>query len=145
MHVTRAEWRSRHPGRTLGDRGGGLADDDQLVAAFHSYDFKACSTRECWDSVLGPLADSVPVLTSELGAEDPLDGYVDRYLDWADDRGIGAVFWVWAAHTSDPMSLLVEQGGTPTEYGVRSRAWLSGDPVPAVGITPEITPETPSG
>ncbi|SDD34046.1 Cellulase (glycosyl hydrolase family 5) [Nocardioides lianchengensis] len=124
-------------------------DDDQLVAAFHSYDFKACSTLACWDSVLGPLADSVPVLTSELGAEDPLDGYVDRYLEWADDRGIGAVFWVWAAHASDPMSLLVEQGGTPTEYGVRTRAWLSGAPVPAVGatagITPEITPETPSG
>lgn len=118
-------------------------DDDQLVAAFHSYDFKACGTRECWDSVIGPLADSVPVLTSELGATDPLDGYVDDYLAWADARGIGALFWVWAAHASDPMSLLVEQGGTPTEYGVRARAWLSGEPVPALPATTDGTPQNP--
>ncbi|WP_244931443.1 cellulase family glycosylhydrolase [Nocardioides sp. W7] len=107
-------------------------DDDQLVAAFHSYDFKECSTRECWDSVLAPLADDVPVLIAELGATDPLAGYVDDQLDWADEHGIGALFWVWAAHATDPMSLLVEQGGTPTEYGVRARAWLSGEPVPPI-------------
>lgn len=120
-------------------------DDDQLVAAFHSYDFKACATRECWDSVLAPLADSVPVLTSELGAEDPLGGYVDAYLDWADQQGIGALFWVWAAHPSDPMSLLVEQGGTPTEYGIRARAWLSGEPVPALPTTPATSPVSSAG
>ena len=111
-------------------------DDDQLVAAFHSYDFKACADRACWDAVIAPLADSVPVLTSELGADDPLGGYVDDYLAWADDRGIGALFWVWAAHASDAMSLLVDQGGTPTEYGVRARAWLSGEPVPTGAATP---------
>ncbi len=53
-------------------------EDDQLVAAFHSYDFKECGTRACWDEVLAPLARTVPVLTSELGATDPLDGYVGR-------------------------------------------------------------------
>ena len=59
-------------------------DDDQLVASFHSYDFKDCADEKCWDAVLAPIADRVPVLTGELGAEDPLDGYVTRYLAWAD-------------------------------------------------------------
>lgn len=101
-------------------------DDDQLVAAFHSYDFQKCDDRRCWDEVLGRLADSVPVVTSELGAADPTDGYVDRYLDWADERGLGVLFWVWANHPTDPMSLLRDQGGKPTDYGRLARAWLTG-------------------
>lgn len=101
-------------------------DDDQLVAAFHSYDFQKCNERQCWDDVLGRLADSVPVLTSELGATDPTGGYVDRYLDWADERGLGVLFWVWANHPTDPMSLLRDQGGKPTDYGRLARAWLAG-------------------
>lgn len=119
----------------LSEWGAYAPDDDQLVAAFHGYDFKTCSTRECWDSVLAPLAERVPVLTAELGATDPLDGYVADYLDWADGHGIGALFWVWAAHADDPMSLLVEQGGTPTEYGARARTWLSGEPFPTGAAT----------
>lgn len=99
-------------------------DDGQLVAAFHSYDFKACSTHDCWDSVLAPLADSVPVLTSELGATDPLAGYVDDYLAWADAHHIGALFWVWADHPDDPMSLVTDETGVPSAYGELARAWL---------------------
>lgn len=104
-------------------------DDDQLVAAFHSYDFKECSARDCWDDVLGRLADSVPVLTTELGATQPTDGYVESYLNWADERGLGVVFWVWANHPTDPMSLLRDQGGKPTDYGRLARSWLTGRPL----------------
>jgi endoglucanase len=101
-------------------------DDDQLVAAFHSYDFKRCADPGCWDEEIGRLADSVPVLTSELGATEPTDGYVEEYLAWADRHRLGALFWVWADHGSDPMSLLREQGGKPTAYGRIARAWLAG-------------------
>ena len=101
-------------------------DDDQLVAAFHSYDFKDCADQACWDEVLGRLAASVPVVTSELGATDPTAGYVEDYLAWADERGLGVVFWVWANHPTDPMSLLRDQGGKPTDYGRLARSWLSG-------------------
>jgi endoglucanase len=110
-------------------------DDDQLVASFHSYDFKPCSTRECWDSVIGPLADSVPVITSELGATDPLGGYVSDYLDWADDHGIGALLWVWADNPSDPMALVTDESGVPTAYGQLARSWL-GAPVYTTDSTP---------
>jgi endoglucanase len=101
-------------------------DDDQLVAAFHSYDFKDCNTKECWNDVIAELADSVPVLTSELGAEDPTDGYVSDYLAWADEQNLGALFWVWADHPTDPMALVVDDKGRPTPYGLVARDWLTG-------------------
>ena len=101
-------------------------DDDQLIAAFHSYDFKECGTERCWNDVVGRLADSVPVLTSELGAEDPTDGYVDDYLAWADERNLGALFWVWADHPADPMALVADEKGRPTAYGRLARDWLTG-------------------
>ncbi len=100
--------------------------DSQLVAAFHSYDFKACATPKCWDSVLAPLADRVPVVTAELGATDPTakTAYVPRYLDWADEHGLGVLFWVWADHATDPMSLLSDAAGTPSAYGEIARTYL---------------------
>ncbi|NPC98472.1 glycoside hydrolase family 5 protein [Nocardioides sp. zg-DK7169] len=101
-------------------------DDDQLVAAFHSYDFKECGDVACWEAVLAPLADRVPVLTAELGARDPLDGYVEDYLDWADGHGIGSLFWVWADHPDDPMSLISNLDGAPTAFGDLVRAHLAG-------------------
>lgn len=101
-------------------------DDDQLVASFHSYDFKDCASERCWDSVLAPLADRVPVLTGELGASDPTAGYVAGYLDWADRHGIGSLFWVWADHPTDPMSLVRNDLGAPSAYGVIARRHLRG-------------------
>ncbi len=100
-------------------------DDDQLVAAFHSYDFKECSTEDCWERVVGKLADSVPVLTSELGADRPQKGYVERYLDWVDAHHLGALFWVWADHPGDPMALISSERDRPTAYGISARSWLS--------------------
>ena len=101
-------------------------DDDQLVAAFHSYDFKACADRDCWDEMIAPLADTVPVLTSELGAGHPEDGYVERYLGWADEHGLGVLFWVWADHPGDPMALVAGEQGRPTVSGRVARTWLRG-------------------
>ena len=101
-------------------------DDDQLIAAFHSYDFKECGTEDCWNTVIGRLADSVPVLTSELGAEQPVDGYVEDYLAWADEHSLGALFWVWADHPADPMALVTGDKGMPTPYGRIARDWLTG-------------------
>ena len=100
-------------------------DDDQLVAAFHSYDFKECADVACWDAVLAPLAEQVPVITAELGATDPLDGYVEAYLAWAEQHGIGSLFWVWADHPEDPMAVVEDLGGTPSRFGELVRNHLA--------------------
>lgn len=100
-------------------------DDDQLVAAFHSYDFKECATVACWDGALAPIADRVPVLTGELGASEPTEGdYVETYLAWADAHQVGSLFWVWADHRTDPMSLVHERPGEPTAYGELAQRYL---------------------
>lgn len=120
-------------------------DDDQLIAAFHSYDFKACKDEACWDDVLGPIAETVPVLTSELGARNPAkgpekgseEGYVDSYLAWADEHSLGALFWVWADHPADPMALVTDESGRPTAYGRQARTWL-------LGHLPAAEPSSPS-
>ena len=105
-------------------------DDDQLVASFHAYDFKACGDRSCWDRVLAPLSDRVPVHTGELGAEDPASrrgaAFLESYLSWADEHGVGVLFWVWADHPTDPMALVRDAEGTPTPYGKVARRYLQG-------------------
>lgn len=115
-------------------------DDDQLIAAFHAYDFKECGTRTCWDDVIGELADSVPVLTSELGADEPVDGFVADYLAWADEHNLGALFWVWADHPADPMALVANDAGRPTPYGRLAREWLTGHQPVQPSETPTESP-----
>jgi endoglucanase len=107
-------------------------EDDQLIAAFHSYDFKACADVRCWNDVLGEISDSVPVVAAELGAENPGTGYVEDYLDWSDRQHLGALFWVWADHRADPMSLITDERGEPTAYGRTAQAWLTSH-LPAAG------------
>ncbi|MBZ5740551.1 glycoside hydrolase family 5 protein [Nocardioides mangrovi] len=108
-------------------------DDDQLVASVHAYDFKTC-LQSCWDSVLAPLTDRVPVITGELGAEDPTSdsgkAFLRDYLSWADDHGVGSLFWVWADHPNDPMALVRSEDGTPTAYGALVRRYLRGASTP---------------
>ncbi|MCW2495250.1 cellulase family glycosylhydrolase [Jatrophihabitans sp.] len=98
--------------------------DPQLVAAFHTYDFTSCSTPTCWDAKVAVLAQSVPVITSELGANQPLDGYVAKYLTWATSHRIGVLFWVWGNTDASPMSLTTDETGDPTQYGLLAQNWL---------------------
>jgi hypothetical protein len=97
--------------------------DDQLVAAFHVDDRAACGER-CWDRVVAPLADRFPVLTTDVHATDPLDGWVADYLRWADAHGIGSLLGVWAEHPGDPQALVSDLAGRPTAWGELARAWL---------------------
>jgi hypothetical protein len=98
--------------------------DDQLVAAFHNYDKKNCASETCWDSVIAVVADRVPLLTSELGADAPTAGFVSKYLEWADSHRIGALFWVWGMDPNYEMALTATALGTPTAYGELAREWF---------------------
>ena len=104
-----------------------VPEDDQLVAAFHAYDTAACGPA-CWEEVLAPLADRVPVLTTELGAEDPTDGWVADYLRFAAEHDIGSLLWVWAERPGDPMALVSDLDATPTPWGELAREWWSEGP-----------------
>ncbi len=111
-----------------------VPDDDQLVAAFHAYDDADCDAG-CWTEVIAPLADQVPVVTTELGATDPTDGWVEDYLDFAGEHGIGSLLWVWVERPGDPMALISDLDGTPTAWGELARTWWTDRPAgrPDVG------------
>ncbi len=89
-------------------------DDDQLVASFHNYNFQRCNDRSCWDAEIAPVAEQVPLLTGEVGQDDPGAPHLKDYLEWADERGIGYLAWVWWDHEDDPMSLITGPSGAPT-------------------------------
>ncbi len=98
-------------------------DDGQLVAAFHADDRGRCGPR-CWEQVLAPLAAEVPVLTTEVSAADPTDGWTADYLRWADQHDVGALLWAWTERPGDPTALVSDVAGTPTEWGDLTRRWL---------------------
>lgn len=89
-------------------------DDDQLVASFHNYNFQRCNDVSCWEAEIAPVADEVPVLTGEVGQDDPALPHLTEYMDWADAREIGYLAWVWWDHADDPMALITGPAGAPT-------------------------------
>ena len=77
--------------------------------------------------MLGTLADSVPVVTSELGAQHPGSGYVESYLDLGRRaRHRGVVLGVEPTTRRTPWHLVTDERGHPTAYGLVARKWLTG-------------------
>lgn len=74
--------------------------DHQIAASFHTYNFTSCSSLDCWNSNVASLAQTVPVITGELGERDCTDHYVDQYSDWADQHDISYLAWAWQAPTA---------------------------------------------
>lgn len=75
------------------DWAGGLSDwleyapydpAQQLVASVHIYNFSGCHTHSCWSSSITPVAPRFPVVSGELGSTGCSQGFVDKYMDWAD-------------------------------------------------------------
>ena len=109
-------------------------NDDQMIASFHNYPGKPCGVQSCWNQEIATLATDVPVLTGEVGQNDCESGFTSRYLNWADEHGIGYLAWAWWDLTgtpSDPglgcrnFALIQDLDGTPTvPYGSDYRAHL---------------------
>ena len=96
------------------------------VASIHTYDFAPCLTG-C-RAGLAELATRHPVVTAELGETDCTATYIDDYMDWADRHGVSYLGWAWNAHhgwtCSDGPSLIRNDDGAPTEYGIGLRDHL---------------------
>ncbi|GEP38702.1 hypothetical protein NPS01_23650 [Nocardioides psychrotolerans] len=100
-------------------------DDDQLVAAFHVDGAGSCADVRCWDAVVAPLADLVPVVTTDLRPGDPRGRDLAPYLTWARRHHVGVLLWAWAAHDNDPLSLIRGSGRTPTPYGEQVQSFFT--------------------
>jgi endoglucanase len=100
----------------------------QLAAGFHAYNFNRCRDATCWDATVGPVAERVPVLITELGTDRCDAAFPDALMDWADRRGISYLPWGWfVADCRGFPSLIADWRGTPTGYGEAVRRRLSRD------------------
>ncbi len=66
----------------------------QLVASVHIYSGKACDTAACW-AIVARVSQQVPVVTGEFGAQGCSTTFTERYMKWADKRGISYIAWAW--------------------------------------------------
>jgi Cellulase (glycosyl hydrolase family 5) len=97
---------------------------NQLVASYHSYLMNPQCALACWNSVLAPVAQRVPIVTGELGQEDCGTAFINQYMAWADGHGVSYTAWVWDTWGCGGYALITDYAGTPTAYGAGYRAHL---------------------
>ncbi len=110
-----------------GDDGSGGCNGD---TDYNSY----CVTATCWQDMIAPLTQVVPVVTAEFGDYDCDPGYPAAYMQFADQYGISYLGWTWDATdsdggdswTCDNPSLIEDYDGTPTAEGAALQSHLAG-------------------
>ena len=67
----------------------------QLAIGFHTYNWTLCNHLSCWDKSVLVAAQSVPVVTTELGEDNCSATYIDDYTSWADSHKLSYLAWSW--------------------------------------------------
>jgi endoglucanase len=100
----------------------------QLVASEHNYGHHLAPCLGGCKAAIAATATSVPVVVGELGQTDCRHDYIDKWMHWADRRGISYLGWAWDAkggwtcHAGP--SLIQNYRGKPTAFGVGFRDHL---------------------
>ena len=88
----------------------------QTAASFHNYNFNICDTTTCWNSVIAPLAQHVPVITGEFGENDTAGTFMTTWMNWADPQGISYLAWTWDTWGCGGGNVLIsDYAGTPCQ------------------------------
>jgi endoglucanase len=102
----------------------------QLVASEQTYGELAPCVHGCRRAITR-TARHHPVVVGELGETDCADGYIHRFMPYADRHGISYLGWTWNATAPGSWtcrggpSLIRHWSGTPTAYGVGFRNHLA--------------------
>lgn len=88
----------------------------QLAAAWHSYSDQICNSSTCWNSVILPVLNSVPVITEEIGERDCQSIYIIPLAQWLDANGGNYLEWAWDTYTCTgfPSAVTNAMTGAPT-------------------------------
>jgi endoglucanase len=97
---------------------------NQLAAGIHSFDFSHCTSKRCWTKTFAPVAQSVPVVATELGQRECSTTFMDRFMDWADAAGVSYIGWSWNPFGCRGPALIESWSGEPTGSGRQLRARL---------------------
>lgn len=96
-----------------------------VAAAWHLYNDRACSTTSCFDTKVAPIAQSYPVVATEIGEKDCLGTFITTAMDWLDARQQGYVALTWDTWTGNCLSLISDYTATPTNpYGLTYKTHL---------------------
>lgn len=66
-----------------------------LGAAWHVYNFNACRDASCWDRAPAQVADTVPIVATEIGQDDCQGDFITALMQWLDARNSGYLAWSW--------------------------------------------------
>ncbi len=128
-----SQWLAYRPNDPLGN----------LVAAWHVYNFNACNTSACYDNVVAPVMQQVPLVAGELGENDCGHSFIDTTMNWLDAHGGGYVGWSWnTANCANGPALITDYTGSPTAFGQGLQAHLAAlamAPTPAAPAVPSAT------
>ena len=104
---------------------------NNLIAAWHVYNFNACNSVSCWEATAAKLMAQVPVLVTETGMDTCDATWWNTLLDWLDARQTGYQAWTWNRWGTDCASRALVTDyytATPTEYGSIYRTHLANLP-----------------
>jgi endoglucanase len=108
-----------------------------LAVAWHVYNVNLCHDVACWTSTVGPVADELPLIATEMGEFDCAVGFINQAMEFLEAHGASYSANAWNAGPGWPCgstdaksgpSLIVDFGGTPTPYGKGYRDHLLGLP-----------------
>ncbi|MEH1130819.1 cellulase family glycosylhydrolase [Micromonospora sp. CPCC 206061] len=86
---------------------------NNIAASWHAYSNNACATVTCWDTQIAPLAQQVPIVLGEFGADCGFD-YMQTLATWADAHGLSYLAWTWNPWgCSSGHVLILDWAGTP--------------------------------
>ncbi len=127
-----SQWLAYRPNDPLGN----------LVAAWHVYNFNACSNGACYDSTVAPVMQQVPLVAGEIGENDCTHNFVDTTMAWLDAHGGGYIGWSWnTADCANGPALITDYAGSPTAFGqgLRARLAMLASGAPAATATTAAT------
>jgi hypothetical protein len=118
---------------------------NNLAASWHSYANQICVNQTCWNSVIKPVMDSVPIVVGEIGQNDCQGTYIDALMPWLDARGGNYLAWAWNTYDCSSFpSLISDYTGTPTAFGIDFRnhlLTLARRPIPTPPVVPFFAPQ----
>jgi uncharacterized membrane protein YgcG len=136
------------------DLSGWLANkpsDPSLVAGLQVFETTSCTSATCWNTTVKPVADSVPVVATEVGTSTCNADLPTALMNWADANDqVSYLGWAWVIWSgSDACRDMITNysGGATTPFGAAFQTHFASrvssptpTPTTSTGSTPTPTP-----
>ena len=102
--------------------------DKNIAAAWHVYSFNTCNSPTCYDQYAGVVAQSFPIVTTEIGEDDCSGQFITTLMTWLDSKQQNYLGWVWNTW-GGCLVLISDYNGTPAgTYGQTFKTHIASVP-----------------